>query len=114
MADLKQYQFAQRLRRIDAKHRKLARGRVASVSDDGLIVARPQRCIPRPPLRGLFLGLLAFLLFKGFIFAWLGEDAYGERVALLEQGTQVERFGARVMKADPVTIWIASRMRQSK
>jgi hypothetical protein len=114
MEDLKQLQFAQRLRRIDTKHRKLAKGHVTTVCEDGLVVARPQRCISRTPLRGLFLSLLAFLLFKGFIFARLGEAVYGERVALLQQGTQVERFGARVMKADPVTIWIASRMRQSK
>ncbi len=111
MADAKQIQFGQRLRRIDRHHRKLARGYVATVNHDGLIVARPRRRTSLFPLRGLFLCLLTLLAFKGFLYAQLGETSYAQRVALLQSGTVVEKMGAYAMQADPVTIWIGDQIR---
>ena len=110
MADAKQIQFGQRLRRIDRHHRKLARGYVASVNHDGLIVARPRRQNSLFPLRGLFLCFLTLLAFKGFLYAQLGPTSYGDRVALLQGGTVVEKMGAYAMKADPFTLWIADQI----
>lgn len=112
MADAKQIQFGQRLRRIDRNHRKISRGYVASMNHDGLVIARPRRKSSGFPLRGLFLCLLMLLTFKGFLFAQLGETAYADRVALLEGGTVVEKVGAYAMKADPVTLWIAGQIEQ--
>ncbi len=110
MADAKQIEFGQRLRRIDRHHKKLARGYITSINHDGLIVARPRRRTSLFPLRGLFLCLLTLLAFKGFLYAHLGPTSYGERVALLQSGTIVENMGAYAMKADPVTVWIAEQM----
>ena len=110
MADVKQIQFDQRLRRIGKHHKKLARGYVTSVNHDGLIVARPKRQTSLFPLRGLFLCLMTLLAFKGFLYAQLGPTSYGERVALLQSGTIVENLGAYAMTADPVTVWIAAQM----
>lgn len=110
MTDAKQIQFGHRLRRIDRHHRKLARGYVTSVNHDGLIVARPRRQTSLFPLRGLFLCLLTLLAFKGFIYAQLGPTSYGERVALLQEGTIVEKMGGYAMTADPVTLWIAGQI----
>lgn len=111
MADAKQIQFGQRLRRIDRHHRKLARGYVTTVNHDGLIIARPRRQTSLFPLRGLFLCLLILLAFKGFLYAHLGPAAYADRVALLESGTVVEKMGAYAMKADPVTLWVSEQIR---
>lgn len=110
MPDAKQLQFGERLRRIDRHHRKLSHGYVASMNHDGLVIARPRRKSSGTPLRGLFLCLLVLMVFKGFLYAHLGEPAYGDRVALLEGGTVVEKMGAYAMKADPVTTWIAGQL----
>ena len=108
MADVKQIQFGQRLVKINKRNQKLARGYVTSVNHDGLIIARPHRKSSHTPLRGLFLCLLVLMVFKGFLYAQLGETAYSDRMALLEGGTMVEQIGAYAMKPDPVTTWIAS------
>jgi len=112
MADAKQIQFGQRLRRIDRNHRQVSRGYVASMNHDGLVIARPRKQSSGFPLRGLFLCLLTLLAFKGFLFAQLGESVYTDRVALLQSGTIVEKVGAYAMKADPVTLWIANQIGQ--
>lgn len=112
MADVKQIQFGQRLRRIDNNRRKVSRGYVTSMNHDGLVIARPRKQSSGFPLRGLFLCLSILLTFKGFLFAQLGEAAYTDRVALLEAGTIVEKIGAYAMKADPVTLWIAGQIGQ--
>ncbi|WP_417257970.1 hypothetical protein [Celeribacter sp.] len=96
-----------RLTRIEAQRRKLARGAVYSVNQDGLIVARPRRHTSRRPLRFMFFTLLGALLFKAFVFASLGAVSYNARVEALQEGTLVERIGAWVMTADPTTVWIA-------
>ena len=110
MADAKQIEFGKRLQRIDRSHRQLDHGYVAAVGDDGLIVAKPVSKSSNLPLRGLFLSLVVLLMFKAFVYAQIGALAYEDRVGLLESGTFVEKIGAFVMKADPVTIWIAEQI----
>jgi len=110
MADAKQLKFGQRIRRIDRTNRSLAQGYITTVNHDGLIIARPRRNSSHFPFRGLFLGLLILLAFKGFLFAKLGPESYQDQVTLLQAGTAVEKVGAYVMKADPVTIWLAGQM----
>jgi hypothetical protein len=58
---------------------------------------------PRFPLKGLLAVLFLGFLFKGFLFAYLGEAAYGERVATLKGGSVLEQAGAWVMQPDPIT-----------
>lgn len=97
-----------RLTRIEVQRRKLARGAVYSVNQDGLIIARPRRRAMRSPLRFLFLCLLGVMAYKALLFASLGAVTYNDRVAKLEEGTIVERMGAWVMQADSATIWFAT------
>ena len=111
MADAKQMAFSERLRRIDRQHHQIAGGYVTSVNHDGLIIARPHRRSSRLPLRGLFLGLLVLLTFKGFVYAEIGAGSYNDRVELLANGTIVEQIGAYAMYADPVTLWIADQFK---
>ncbi|WP_090210192.1 hypothetical protein [Yoonia litorea] len=86
----------------------MARGAVRKVNADGLIVARPRAYRPRFPLKGLLVVLAIGFLFKGFLFAYLGETAYAERVAGLQAGSTMEQAGAWVMQPDPATLAVAS------
>lgn len=95
--------FDKRLKKIVRRHDKMSNGVVRSVSSDGLIVAKPRLYRPRFPLKGLLAVLFLGFLFKGFLFAYLGETAYVERVATLQSGSALEQAGAWVMQADPVT-----------
>lgn len=99
--------FDKRLKRIVRRHDRMARGVVKTVNADGLIVARPRMYKPRFPLKGLLVLIIAGFLFKGFLFAYLGEAAYADRVAALQQGSVMEKAGAWVMQADPATVYLS-------
>jgi hypothetical protein len=101
-------QFEQRLRKLDRKHAALARGFVAQVRPDGLVVIRPKRMRASFPLRPVLLFIAAFFLFKGLLLAQLGAITYDERVAKLRNGTVVEQAGALLMQKDPATEFAAS------
>ncbi|WP_342076762.1 hypothetical protein [Yoonia sp. SS1-5] len=103
--------FDKRLKRIVRRHDRMAHGVVKTVNADGLIVARPRIYNPRFPLKGLLVLIVAGLVFKGFLFAYLGETAYADRVASLQQGSVMEQAGAWVMQADPVTTVIANAIK---
>jgi len=108
MADVKQMQFTQRLRRIDRYHQRLANGYVTTVNADGLIVAAPHRKPSHRTVRSLFLLLAVMLAFKVFVYAQIGGAAYESRVATLRAGSVAEQLGAYVMAAGPVTVWSAN------
>lgn len=99
--------FDKRLKRIVRRHDKMSNGVVRTVTSDGLIIAKPRLYKPRFPLKGLLVVLMLGFLFKGFLFAYLGEGAYGDRVAALKSGTVLEQAGAWVMQPDPVTYIVA-------
>ncbi len=101
-------EFDRRMRRISRRHSKLSHGFVTQVSSDGLVVAKPQRKRRSGTLRGLFLVLLVMMVFKGFLHAQLGAEAYDARIAGLASGSAFEQAGAFVMNADPVTQWLSS------
>jgi hypothetical protein len=104
-----QREFDTRIRRIDRRHKKLASGFVTNVSADGLIVAVPRRRRVRVPFLGLAVLVLGIVAFKGLVHANLGEGNYNARVSALAEGTQVERLGAWVMQADPLTLWVSDQ-----
>lgn len=99
--------FDKRLKRIVRRHDKMSNGVVRTVNSDGLIVARPRLYKPRFPLKGLLIVLALGFLFKGFLFAYLGETAYLDRVAALQGGSVMEQAGAWVMQPDPATVAVA-------
>lgn len=100
-------EFDRRLRRIERKHQRMSRGRVAVVDDSGLVSYRARRRAPRLPLRGLLMLAAGFLAFKALVLTHLGAETYDARLAALQSGTVVEQAGAWLMQADPVTVWIA-------
>lgn len=99
--------FDKRLKEINRRHEKMANGVVRRVNSDGLIVARPRAYRPRFPLKGLIVVLAIGFFFKGFLFAYLGEAGYAERLASLQSGTAIEQAGAWVMQPDPATKAVA-------
>lgn len=107
MADINLHKFDKRLQRIDKRHRRLCCGYVTSVNHDGLIIARPRPQEKRFPWVGLALIVAGMLVFKGVLFAHLGQEAYNANVSKLSDGTVVEKFGAYIMAADPISEWVA-------
>lgn len=102
-------EFGMRVRRIDRAHRKLADGYVAKLNDDGLLVAAPKRRFVRVPFAGLALVAVGIVVFKAIVLSQLGPQTYESRVAKLSAGSTVERVGAWMMQADPLTVWVADR-----
>lgn len=100
--DASQQDFANRLSRVVQRHRALGRGYTGHVRADGLIVVKPRQFRFRLPLRGFVLLMASFMIFKGFLLAYLGAAEYGARLDVLRAGT-FGHAGAFVMAADPVT-----------
>lgn len=103
-------EFDRRMRRINRRHSRLSRGYSTSVNADGLLVAMPVKRRAGTPLRGVVILLAVLMLFKGFLYAQLGQAAYQERVDRLAGGTTIEQVGAWLMTADPSTVWIATQV----
>lgn len=101
-------EFERRMRRINRRHSKLSQGFVTQVTDDGLVVAKPQKPRGYAVVRGAYLLLLVMFLFKGFLHSNLGAEAYAQQVDGLKNGNAIEQVGAFAMTADPVTLWISS------
>ena len=102
-------EFDRRMRRISRRHSKLSQGYVTTVNSDGLVIARPRRRSSRATLRGVAMVVIVLVLFKGFLHSQIGSAAYAERVDGLSQGSMVEKGGAFVMVADPLTLWLSER-----
>ncbi len=49
---------------------------------------------------------------KSAVHATIGDEVYRDRVAALSAGDNVERAGAYVLQADPVTLAISEKIRQ--
>ena len=103
-------EFDRRMRRISRRHSKLSQGYVTSVNSDGIVVAKPKRRGNGGTLRGLAILFFVLLLFKAFLFARLGPEAYDARINDLAQGTFVEKAGAWAMTPEPVTTWLAGHL----
>ena len=103
-------EFERRMRRISRRHSKLSHGYVTAVNSDGLVVAKPQRRSNRGMLRGLAMVVIVMMLFKGFLHAQIGAQAYQDRIDSLAAGTVVEKAGAYFMVADPITVWISAKV----
>lgn len=52
------------------------------------------------------------MVIKSLLLMQIGEANYQDRVTRLQAGGHVETAGAYVMQMDPVTVWIAERLRE--
>ncbi|WP_323779855.1 hypothetical protein [Leisingera sp.] len=103
-------QFQARLKQINRKHEALSAGYSAKLRPDGLLVVRPHRLRTRGSGRSILLFVAAVLLFKSFLMAALGFGSYDARVQTLAAGSGVERAGAFLMQADPVSVFVARKI----
>lgn len=112
MNDLK-VQFRKRLRGIDHRHNRFSRdGYQARLRSDGLIELVPQRSKRSWTLaRVAVFFFAAFFAFKGFLIAYLGNGSYELRVQDLADGVWTERVGATVMRIDPLSQWVADKVK---
>jgi hypothetical protein len=72
-----------------------------------------RRRIRRPRALGILI-VAAIVLFglKAGMHVAIGADAYNYKVAALQAGTDVDRVGAWLLRADPVTLAIAGQIRR--
>lgn len=109
--DMHQKNFAIRLDRIDRRHRDVSDGYITSVNHDGLIIAVRRRRKVRVPYAGLALVALGIIAIKALAVVQMGEEGYAARIEGLASGSQIERVGAWVMQADPLTQWVATQFK---
>lgn len=103
--------FQNRVNVLTNKHRALANGYTASIRHDGLIVVEPKRQRRGIPLRIIAFLALGFVVFKTVMLVMMGDATYGDRVALLADGTQIEVAAAWLMQADSLTQLLADSLR---
>lgn len=109
-------EFEKRVARITRHKQALAEnGARKKVNRDGLIEYVPKGgrlgLRLRLPLRGLLLLALALFAGKVALVRALGDEAYGVKLARLEQGEgMVDRLGARIMAVDPATRWVSDQI----
>ncbi|MDU9002442.1 hypothetical protein [Sedimentitalea todarodis] len=106
-----QSQFDQRLRRLDHKHKAMARGRESVMRPDGLIMTAPLAARSRGPIRPVVILIVALFLFKAILIVNVGEATYKQRVLELRHGNLIEHAGAVVMQLDPISDFIALQLR---
>ncbi|MEQ6248662.1 hypothetical protein ABMC89_07220 [Sulfitobacter sp. HNIBRBA3233] len=110
MVETKEH-FIARLNTVGDRHSKMVRrGYTTRVDRNGVIFAQPKKMRLRLPVKGAFLLVLAFFVFKAFILSANGPDAYKDRLSTLEAGNFVEVLGARVLAIDPATEFLANQM----
>jgi hypothetical protein len=66
-----------------------------------------------PIARSLIFVALLITLFKAALLHQIGEGAYGAKVASLWTGGAIDRLGAALMTADPLTVWVARQLGQA-
>ncbi|SPF77320.1 hypothetical protein ALP8811_02347 [Aliiroseovarius pelagivivens] len=108
MAETQVRDFRKRVRQIDRRHTKLARGYVHLVERDGLLVPQETHLKSHSfPLRAILLVLVGFVLFKGILVSQVGLSSYTTRLESLAEGGAIEKAGAWLMQIDPFTLAVA-------
>jgi hypothetical protein len=99
-------QFDDRLKRIQRIQRR-GGGFEAAGTLGQSYYTRLRRRAGRPVLRPALMTVAMLLLFKAVLLAHLGAGAYTARLEALASGGPVERAGAVLMAADPITLRLA-------
>ena len=92
--------FAQRLHMLGRKHKKMTRGYTTKIDNNGILVATPKKTQYLPgtgALKLVMLMLIGFLSFKSLVLAAYGPVTYNERLSKLENGTTIEKMGAKTV-----------------
>lgn len=102
-----------RLNRVVRNHERMRRnGVVHRVGRDGLIRSYPRLIRPQFPIKGIVIIAALLLAFKSLMFAQMGAGNYAVQVEELRGGTMVDKAGAVIMQADPVTVALGGYLKQ--
>ena len=104
--DASHREFAARVSRVTKRHTAMGAGYTATLRGDGLIVVKPRAIRFKLPVRGFVLLMVAFMIFKGFLLAYMGEAEYAAKLTTLKTTTYGD-ISAFIMGVDPVTDVIA-------
>lgn len=110
MPDIRMRDFGKRVSRIDRKHKRMADGYVSMVDSDGTITGKPTRRSFSFPWKPTAIFFTIFFVVKALLLVQLGQPHYNDLVADLQDGSTVEKVGAYVMSADPMTKWLAAQI----
>lgn len=100
--------FHKRLSKIVRNHHRMSFGVAHVMGKDGLVAPRARTYNPKFPLRGLLLLIGTAFLFKAYIHAHLGAGDFDSRLAVLANGSMLEKVGAWLMQADALTVALSS------
>lgn len=113
MADKHLREFYGRLSRIERTH--MAGGGFEADGTLGMFFhnAHRRRRSRRPRiLASLIVGAAILFTLKASLHVAIGGAVYDEKIALMLAGTDIDRAGAWVMQADPLTLAIAGQIRR--
>ncbi len=102
--------FAERVQRLNKKDKAMPNGLGTTVNCNGESVICKRKTRDFNPRRGLAIIMLVFFGMKGMFYEQLGPITYSGRISSLEQGVLIERWGAKLMQADPVTLWVSEQI----
>ncbi|SHJ32767.1 hypothetical protein SAMN05444000_10786 [Shimia gijangensis] len=108
--------FQNRVSRIYKKREKRSFFRkntraVYSVNQDGYTVIRGAKYRKPIPWTGLIFVLAAFFGVKGTIISQVGPDIFQSQIANGESAGWVEKAGAWTMQPDPISDWVAKKIK---
>lgn len=114
MVDRNRMDFQGRIGRIDRVHDRGGGSEAPGTLGMTYYNAhRHRRRFPRWPLTIVVMLAILFLL-KAMLHVTIGPSAYDYKVASLRNGTGLDRAGALLLQADPVTLLLADRIRWIK
>lgn len=110
MADSNLRDFYGRIYRIQKRHREGGGFEAAGTLGRAYFQPPPSRSHVAPVLRAIVMVFAAVTLVKVMILSAIGPHDYADRLSMLRQGDSLDRAGAVVMVADPVTTFLAGKI----
>lgn len=100
-------EFKSRLRKIDAQHRDGVGWAAAGAIGQSYYTESRRRSLAGRWLRPIAFTLLAIIVVKGAVHAYVGAESYDASIAVLGLGGTIEKVGAYVLQADPLTVFVS-------
>lgn len=109
MANSQMNEFLGRVERVERMHRRgLGFEAPGTLGRSAYREQTRRTSLTRP----LFVFLAVGLILKAALLIQIGESDYKTKVDRLRAGDSLERIGAYVMQADPMTVWIAQKAKE--
>lgn len=111
MGDRNMRDFYGRLHRIDQVHSAGGGFEAEGALGMSYYNARRKPARRRGLLGPVVLVMMTVIAIKAAVLASIGPERYEERIAALRAGAAIEQAGAWVLQADPLTTFLAGRLR---